>query len=1212
MKPRSHHAPIITEATDEDFENSPLPIAESKEDAGNAQSSTQRPPANNPGSLAVFDESFAQHQQKLLHASLTQQTKTTDDSRTAYGDKYASGFGHRNFAPMPEPSAPAAELNDADWAEYQAWMHAPNFAERSKFKQHVRWNEILNLGQEKFLIDLDAQLKDDVSDDFLQRVLRGDVPGFLNGNAATPPEYKDLQRYIPPLPDAPAHLNGFNQPGFYDQIALMIATTDAQQKVSYSSLSTQDISNKSFFVVSDHNGTSTGNNFSLWGPGVKRSFTRASWNTKQMLDKVEGTDEFLLTTEYEHVANRFTIIRINNNEMGFAFDRNTNEILQLTKGRYFIQERTLAYVGKVKIQPGVAVSVAKHRLSQDPLIAEIANSLTVVQSAIGKTIFMANQYQTYILPQRVDAYVIDARRNERFISFENDNQQTLRASDGSYTKINKLRPGQFIIFQFEGNTILWRHHPQHPELNSVHLASNLFIFDNIIHKTSEKHIATADADIVNLMPGQLLAVRNEAQQVKFVKTDIPKTYVLRMPWQFLEMLSQKKELFSVGNANEGNQMTRVILQSSEWAAVVDQGGHLAFYPPRFDDKPYYFAQPEHTVIQVINCNQEGLSELHVPGIGKVTVANIPSGSLGACKIKNMHFFLNPSPLPYVFVAPDRFIEIVDASKPHYQIGDLHRIVLRPEERAMISQDGTSHIIPATNGNKDVDAENGIYVFRSLQLQVYGPEDKTKKYYRLGPYEYFNVAGGFVANGTENGKLATWGPGEHMVDNRKNSWFKGVFQTNVDPIKIKELPVAFKHGITGTVGAFVQYRIVEPYKAIDYFGSHDNIHEFILETTESEILKLCAARPPLGYTDLYFNPVKSSARSETTDPSIDINDIEASFKNHAQAVLDEHGVQLSNMYIDKWDLAEDFKEQVKINSRKLNDAHAEVELLRTKIEQSNLKNDQEVQRKKAEVDIMRYENEKIKLDWDNKRAQDTSANETKANFMVITAAAEAKVAEHKSAAAAAAEKAHGIAAAEIRERAAQASMREATAKKMAEQTKADAEKYAKVAQSIAAAEQKKVEVRTKVTVAEDEARARNSSQLVESEIVLQVAKNKLQVRESEKKCNDLETEMLQRRGEVEAEIAGAKAAAVFHGLSPEQRLQLQLAQINVENAKLNAANTAQMLQVTLQSLVSLASGQAPMYRNLQSALSMFAPALVLKNKEPQEEHVATPASAISMQ
>ena len=209
--------------------------------------------------------------------------------------------------------------------------------------------------------------------------------------------------------------------------------------------------------------------------------------------------------------------------------------------------------------------------------------------------------------------------------------------------------------------------------------------------------------------------------------------------------------------------------------------------------------------------------------------------------------------------------MVDNSKSYTHAGDLHRIYIQPDERAVVSKDGKTYILPMESAScREEDQGDGVYVFRSNQFKIYGPEKKGKRQYQLGPITYFNVRVGEVAYGTENGALKVWEVGEHFVDNNKNEWFGGFFSTNVDPVEVFDFPVQFKHGINAHLDLFVSFGVTDPALTLQHYNNHDVLHNVVATYTCDQVFNICATKPPIGYTDLFFEgrvPVKDKEKDD---------------------------------------------------------------------------------------------------------------------------------------------------------------------------------------------------------------------------------------------------------------------------------------------------------------------------------------------------------------
>ena len=1141
-KSSSIHIQEVTGDEPDDVSSPTFNVVE--EEGRDFQSSSGESKDSSADALATYDPSFAAANQSRFSSATAQKIKSTDDSGIAFGDGLASKFGSKAYAPMPPPTAPGFQ-SEEEWQSFQAWMSA-TFADRTKFKNHSIYQDILVQGQERYTLDQKHIPEDSVSEVFRDQVNKNKIP-HVNSGTGLPKSYVNMGFYVAPKHDSQMEVKDDH----FDQVLAMIAYSESKFKTSFTSAAFGGnvIESNTFSIYSDHSGDSTGQNIQLWGAGAKQSKWGASLTSGSRLGQVHGTEEkYDVNLDYLHITNRLTIIRVKNNEIGFVWDRKSNHILKMKEGRYVILEHDYAYIGKTELVPN-AKHVAKVAAHEKALatVKALAEALQVVLVTPGNVAFIKDNNNSYVLNEAVDPYVLDARRGEKFISCESRNQQLITAADKSYTLINSLMPGQFVIFQYEGRSIIWNYHPND---RLIHLPSNIFGTNVEMHSLSKADvISKPNLDVVIMNPGDVAVVQDEKRQTRFIENADAAMIVLRTPWKHIKVISQNESSYkSEPNALSKNSISRVMLRSSEWAAVLDKSGRLVFFPPRFDNVPYYFQQPEYTLIKVINKNQQGANELNVPGVGKVSVVNIPTGSLGKARIQNAYFFLNPSQSPLVFVEPDVYLGEVDSKQAHTEIGDLHRIVLQPNERAVVSKDGQLYCIPSREGEKTREAlseQNGVYVFRAFQFKLEGPKLKSEKVYDLGPIKYFNVGVGEVAYGNVNGEFTIWRGGEHSVDSRQNEWFTGFFQTNVDPVELKKMPVTFKHGITGTVDVYVQYKIADPSKTIQQIGNHEALHSFIEKTTAAEMIKLCSGRPPLGYSDSYFETEsKKYPASETEDDAAlrSADEIQKSFVRHAKELLDEYGVHISNMYIDKWDLAEDFVKQVQDSAKRLQVQHADIEQQRMALEQKRLENEKELNKRKAETEFEKQQNETdllhIQMDARKKIVIAESAAQQK--LMEAKATAEALKMKIEMDALLNESKASGEA---------KATEQQARGAAMALMVKADQERENALKQAKNAEQ-----------IAEFNARASTATQRVQAETAVAVALNNKQIYE-------IENANLRVKGEIEGANAGLKSAAAYHGLSPDQMLQLRLAEVQTK-AMLEFAATLAKAGVNMPGVVTL--------------------------------------------
>lgn len=1133
------------------------------------------------GALSLYEEA-SQSPAQMFAKATRHETKREDDSQVSFGDDIASRFGSPDYS----PSAP--EMDEDEQAEYQAWLRETSLVRRRKYHKHDEWQEHLKQGGDFPAVLEAADIPADrLSAQFKQKVIqararppeevRNTAIGRFIGAAGMPPSYRNLVEYIPArireqpgLSDHDAEWARQKQSGFYDEINGMISETDDKFKIGYMSLGAfagRTIESNQIEIVSDHNGSVTGRHFQVWGPGMKKGLGLASTDTGQTLNVVTGSRRYELNTTYAHVDGRFTITRIADNEMGFCVSRQTGQIYTISPGRYFLHEHEAAYLGKAVIAAqdnAITIDVPADRT--EDFVQQTADRIEIVRLRPGYCAFVKDQQNTYVLPYREAPYILDAQRGESFISVASLNDKLLTAADGSYTIVNNLQPGEFVMFQFITNQIIWQYDAEHPELNQIHLPSSFFEFDREVHKLGDKPIVKDDIAVVSSSPVNTLVVRDPQRRVRFIEqasTDTP--YVLRAPWRYIDTIAKNGKEYTHGDDKDGTLVARVCPTANDWVAIVTDQGQLEIFPPLLDGSPYYFYQPTHRYVALVDKNLEGEHRLKVDGIGDVSIVNLRSGQLGACRINNFHFLLNPSPLPYLFVSPNAFLEIVDSKKFHTQVGDIHRIYLAPDERAVISKDGRSICLPSQG--EDVGAEeqgNGVYIFRSFQLEVYGPEKKNDKRYRLGNFEYFRVEVGEVGFGNIGSELKIWPVGQYRVDNSKQEAFGGFFQTNVDPVVIDNFQVTSKHSITSHIDIFVAYRVVDPVKAIERFRDHGELHKFIATTTQSEMLRLCAERPPIGFTEMDFDGVGASAARVSAEKTDDHDEamvyIEDSFTQHVNELLHRCGIELSKMQITSWRLDPDFIQKLReialrLQEQRAQNEQAQIELERRRTESSRLvleKDSQlELQKRDTSIKAELLEQEKLAAVAEAEKAFAIRAAEQQAE-------AQTQAAKAKAEAAASLAKQQGL----MQEQREQAETDRDVAEKSIEKERLEQEQQRLAADGETARKKQSAVAEAEIAAARETAgdQARAEADKLTAQARLDAAKIEAEARQIEADSKALLAEATAKAAKIEglakAEVDTAQAQAKYPGMTAEQVVQLKLQK---ELAKVMTGFTLGMLK-----------------------------------------------------
>jgi regulator of protease activity HflC (stomatin/prohibitin superfamily) len=1185
MRPQDYSAPIIEEVDEDELNNaSQATISEAADFSGSYNS----PPQNrskkstreeDSNAIVIADNKTEESRAKKFMSSIKNTVKAGDDSSHSFADNFVPGFGDHEFNESnPEPSAPPMDETQAK--EYETWLRAQSLQMRMAFPQHKKWQAHLKNGGahvlgENPVISLKELPEDTLSASFLQDVVdpskqSDEAIRFFTGNGVNLPSYSEKKIYIPrklspnnsekssadnpesdweTVSEAPGGNNNNSKISLeniehvnYDEISAMIKATHEKTKKSYagSFLGGTQVAQNHFIVLADKNGA--GNRFQIWGDGFRVSLSGLTEG--HSLDYV-SKKEIPLTTDYFHVPNRFTIVRIQPNEVGFLLSRKDgSEVLKLLPGRYFIAERLYAYMGKAQLQASqVATAIKPGDKCEDASIKDLAQKIKILSLPVQHIAFVKQGQKTFILPYREEPYILDERRGEFFLNFASMNEKLIQAQDKSYTIVNQLLPGEFLVFQYNSNEYVWQYSPENPELNTLHLPSTHFRFDGKIHNTSEDRYDGKSLSVIALKPSRALVLQDPRRNIRFMEENADRLIVLRMPWKTIEIIPSAKPLHQIGRVEEGCNITRAVLKSNEWALTINREGRLQLVAPSLEGAQY-FRQPEQSLHAIIDKNKEGEQKFEIPGFGKVSVVNLVSGTIGACRLKNTYFFIGPKLEPYIFSPPNEYIRTIDIKETRVSVGDLHRIYLKPEERAAIDCDGQLIELPMETQAAGIEnLGNGIYVFRARNLNLNGPAVKGDRHAKLTPIEYINVGVGEVGYGYVNGAFKIWGPGEHKIDNRKQEWFKNFFSTSVDPVNIKDFKITSKHTVTSHIDVFVSYTIVDPRKALESFSNadssispHDAIHEYISSTTKSEVLNLCSTRPPIGYTDLDFDAkAKSLNIGKPPENKEDaIENIQSSFEEHVLELFEQKGIKLSRMRITRWDIDPEFVKKSQENAIRLQDERS--------------KNEQE----QILLERQKIESEKKLNEMDNKVELGKKQNLIKLQEMEFSKQQTVLSAEQEGEVAAAKQIAEAKARAEMAKADAQAKIEEQKGKLQQDQAAAEsarlvAEKAIETEKLKQELENIKREAGRKNTLyeVETEVQKRTAGAVAEAEANAKISESQLLAVEATSKVAKVKADTKKYEGMVDAEIEKAKNLAKNPDLSPEQRTELQLWQMRLE-------------------------------------------------------------------
>ena len=162
----------------------------------------------------------------------------------------------------------------------------------------------------------------------------------------------------------------------------------------------------------------------------------------------------------------------------------------------------------------------------------------------------------------------------------------MRATDDSYTVVNNLRPGEFIIFQYQTNDIVWEYSATEDAINTVHLPATFFQFDKQVHNTNQPPCRQGRVTALAVKPTQTVVVQDASQRIRFLEEVTDRLLVLRAPWQVIDVIAKGTPEYVLGGRENGDCVARVLPKNSEWLAVVSREGSLKFFPPLLDNTPY--------------------------------------------------------------------------------------------------------------------------------------------------------------------------------------------------------------------------------------------------------------------------------------------------------------------------------------------------------------------------------------------------------------------------------------------------------------------------------------------------------------------------------------------------------------------------------------------------------------------------------------------------
>jgi hypothetical protein len=198
----------------------------------------------------------------------------------------------------------------------------------------------------------------------------------------------------------------------FDEVKQMISASDARYDVSWLNPMKQVVPTDKMWIVSNHNGGSTGTRFEIWGAGNKPRFLSGRKN------RVSETRDMDVETNapYVYVPGRFTITYILPNEVGFVVDRLDGRIKIMRPGRYFVHEMLDNFIGKASVTLGTCTRVKVHDKCKLASVKEFAKRIEVVSIAAGHSAFVMSGNGVFVAPYRQQPWIVDIARDEKFLS----------------------------------------------------------------------------------------------------------------------------------------------------------------------------------------------------------------------------------------------------------------------------------------------------------------------------------------------------------------------------------------------------------------------------------------------------------------------------------------------------------------------------------------------------------------------------------------------------------------------------------------------------------------------------------------------------------------------------------------------------------------------------------------------------------------------------
>ncbi len=1005
---------VSVDEIDSDVDSSD--IDEDKEVIYMTSDAANQPSLANPAMQLAMCQA-PQEQLKQFQERITgvRRDASEDDSGMAFGDAYAQRLGSTGTTTMPSAPPMTAEVEE----EFYRWMHANTIARKTQFEHHKQFKDFFeNSGQDARQYDpyLSAATlaRDDRSAQLKQQLIdlasgsEQDNPALLSllGLLSPTKNYAQVgDIYVPAdilatyADDREAAIQALHENPQYDQVQVMVNESTGDMTATRFDLFSEKVASGTLEVRM----TAEGDRMVVLGEGYKKKNFVSSEGWTKIDEKIPKD------TEYHHVQNRFTIVRIKPGYMGLCQRIGAQrDIVRLLPGRYVLNERMMRLIGTAQVCPNQNTEFSPHRDCWDSDIINLAKRYTLYYLQEGKRLFVSGRHGAFVLnPDKQERpFIFDAQAQEIPLNTSNPRDYHQISSDGNYHIVRLKRGERIVIRGRDGNDVICDHNEEHDALNTLDLSSRYYDYDGKVYSRNDKVVQAESITSVVLSPNDVLVVRDLEGHIRFLNQFDPSQPIeFRSPWHVIEVIAKTQNEYVYREA--GFTVARVQATASQWPVIYDQeSGEIKLMPPSL---PYVFSSNEGQVyIGMVNKNEKAPQQFDVPNVGQVTVAVVQSGQLAMCRLNNISFFLSPSPEPYVFLPPNEFLGMVDNTASHVHVpgSDLHRIYVPAGQWAVAMIDGRQVILdPAASKKGGACQGNGIWIFRAQQLDMQGPALISEKC-----TDFFNVTRiqvplneiAFGVNSRTHEK-EIWGPGNHVIDKSDGVVFNGFFQTQLDDVKIQDFEVVWKGGVSGKIEVNVGFHIdgiddittganrnLDKIKhVLGRCQDHEELRQKVIENTKHHLLDVISRMEPLGYGSTMAGnspELSSGARHIGT-----LRELENMFSAEVESIFEKYGIVVDNVTITKNEIDPKFVQMSESVQEAKMQARERVLVAEQDKERERIEQEKALQRQEAQTKQAAAKNEQRDIERqreiDDKAASARADSQAQAEQLKVAKAAE---------------------------------------------------------------------------------------------------------------------------------------------------------------------------------------------------------------------------------